>query len=125
MTVHLDTSALVDALTGPRRSLPVLVDLADRGHRLMVASLVMYEWLRGPRSRAELLAQEELFPRQHAVSFGPAQADLSAKLYAAVKRPRGREIDLAIAACALTEGATLWTLNVADFTDVPNLKLLQ
>jgi predicted nucleic acid-binding protein len=125
MTVHLDTSVLIDALTGPRRALPVLIDLADRGHRLSVASLVLYEWLRGPRTGAELLVQEELFPREHVVPFGPVQADLSAKLYAVVKRPRGREIDLAIAACALSEGATLWTLNVADFRDVPNLKLHQ
>jgi predicted nucleic acid-binding protein len=40
-----------------------------------------------------------------------------------VKRPRGREIDLAIAACALQDGAALWTLNTADFRDVPELRL--
>ena len=124
MTVHLDTSALVDALTGPRRSLEVLIGLAEQGHRLALSSLVLYEWLRGPRTRAELAVQEDLFPRDKAVEFGAAQAAVAARLYRALKRPRGREIDLAIAACALHDGASLWTLNRADFRDVPDLPLV-
>lgn len=125
MTVHLDTSALVDALTGPRRSLEALIGLAEQGHRLSLSSLVLYEWLRGPRTRAELAVQEDLFPRDKAVEFGAAQAAVAARLYGAVKRPRGREIDLAIAACALHDGASLWTLNRADFRDVPDLPLVE
>ena len=124
MTVHLDTSALVDALTGPRRSLDVLIGLADGGHRLSISSIVLYEWLRGPRKREELAVQEELFPRNAAVPFGAEQAALAARLYGAARRGRGREIDLAIAACALHDNATLWTLNRADFRDITDLALL-
>ncbi|HMC77384.1 MAG TPA: type II toxin-antitoxin system VapC family toxin [Vicinamibacterales bacterium] len=124
MTIHIDTSALVDALTGPRRSLDVLIRLAGEGHRLSLSAIVLYEWLRGPRRRDELAAQEELFPRERIVPFGPAQAAAAAKLYAAAKRPRGREIDLAIAACALHDGAALWTLNREDFRDLPGLTLV-
>ena len=124
MTIHIDTSALVDALTGPRRSLDVLIRLAGEGHRLSLSAIVLYEWLRGPRRRDELAAQEELFPRARVVPFGPAQAAAAAKLYAAAKRPRGREIDLAIAACALHDGAALWTLNREDFRDLPGLTLV-
>jgi predicted nucleic acid-binding protein len=124
MTVHVDTSALVDALTGPRRSLDVLIGLAEEGHRLSVSAIVLYEWLRGPRAREELAVQEELFPRERAVAFGPAEAAIAARLYAAVKRPRGREIDLAVAACALQDGAALWTLNREDFRDLPDLALI-
>jgi predicted nucleic acid-binding protein len=40
-----------------------------------------------------------------------------------VKRPRQRQADLAIAACAIRHGASLWTLNPADFADVPGLSL--
>lgn len=124
MTVHLDTSALIDALTGPRRSIDALIGLAEHGHRLSLSAVVLYEWLRGPRTRAELVAQEELFPRHACVPFGPPQAEIAAKLFRSLKNVRGREIDLAVAACALADGAALWTLNRRDFADVPDLKLV-
>jgi hypothetical protein len=80
MIVHLDTSALVDALTGPRRSLDGLIRLTDRGERLMLSTIVLYEWLRGPRTRHELAAQEELFPTEAAVVFGVGEAAAAARL---------------------------------------------
>lgn len=124
MIVHLDTSALVDALTGPRRSLDALIGLTGDGHRLVFCSIVLYEWLRGPRTRAELAVQEELFPREQAWTFTANEAALAASLYKQVSRPRGREVDLAIAACALAAGGALWTLNAADFRDIPGLRLI-
>jgi predicted nucleic acid-binding protein len=122
--VHLDTSALIDALTGPRRSLDTLIGLTERGHRLGLSAIVLYEWQRGPRTRPELTVQEELFPSEEAAPFGPAEAAAAARLYQKMTRPRGREIDLAIAACALGAGAAIWTLNPADFKDVPGLQLV-
>ena len=124
MTVHLDTSALVDALTGPRRSLDVLVGLVDEGHRVALSTLVLYEWLHGPRTRAELSAQEEIFPRESAIPFDVDAAASAAALYRDVNRPRGREVDLAVAACALSRDAALWTLNTQDFHDLPGLELV-
>ncbi len=123
MIVHVDTSALVDALTGPRRSLDRLVALTEQGHRLMLSSIVLYEWRRGPRTPVELAAQEELFPTDAAVVFGAAEAVVASRLYTTVPRARGREIDLAVAACALVAGAALWTLNPRDFADIPDLRL--
>ena len=38
--------------------------------------------------------------------------------------PRGRDLDLAVAACALAHEAALRALNPGDFSDVPGLKLL-
>jgi predicted nucleic acid-binding protein len=124
MTVHLDTSALIDALTGPRRSLDTLIELTDQGHRLALSTIVLYEWLRGPRTRAERETQEALFPSEQAIGFGPAEAAAAARLYNEVTRPRGREVDLAVAACALTTGAAIWTLNPGDFRDIPGLRLV-
>ena len=123
MMVHVDTSALVDALTGPRRSLDALIALTDQGHRLVVSTIVLYEWLRGPRTRAELAAQADLFPAETAIAFGAEEAALAARLYKQVPRARGREIDLAVAACAIANNAAIWTLNPADFRDIPGIRL--
>lgn len=124
MIVHVDSSALVDALTGPRRSLTALRKLTEESHRLVLSTIVLYEWMRGPRTRVELAAQEELFPTESAVPFGPAEALLASRLYKLVPRARGREIDLAIAACALAAGAAVWTLNPGDFDDIAGLRLV-
>jgi len=124
MIIHVDTSALVDALTGPRRSLDTLISLTDGGHRLALSTIVLYEWLRGPRARVELAAQEELFPSEQAVAFGHGEAAVAARLYKEVPRARGREIDLAVAACAVANGAAIWTLNPGDFRDIPGLRLV-
>ena len=121
--IVLDTSVLVDALTGPRRSAPALRQALEAGERLLLPSMVLYEWLRGPRRLEELEAQEALLPREQAEPFGPQEAAIAARLYSEVSRPRGREIDLAIAATALAEGSRLWTLNPADFADIPGLEL--
>ena len=123
--IHLDTSILVDALTGPRRSAANLRRAIGRGERLQVSAIVLYEWLRGPRRQDELADQALLFPREEAVPFGSEEAVIAARLYGQVRRARGREVDLAIAACAMAHGASLWTLNEADFTDVPDLVLYQ
>jgi predicted nucleic acid-binding protein len=124
MIVHVDTSALVDALTGPRRSLDTLIALTREGHRLMLSTIVLYEWLRGPRTPLELAAQEELFPSEAAVPFDMAAAVVASRLFRQVPRARGREIDLAVAACALVAGGAIWTLNPSDFRDLPDLRVL-
>ena len=124
MIVHIDTSALIDALTGPRRALPRLTSLVGEGHRIAISSLVLFEWLRGPRVRVELAAQEALLPTEEAVPFSAAHAGLAAELYVKLSRPRGREIDLAVAACAIGAGAALWTMNPRHFQDVPGLQLV-
>lgn len=121
--IHLDTSLLIDALTGSRRSALRLRQAFERGERVLLTTLVLYEWRRGPRLREELAAQEALFPSVTAVAFGSDEALVAASLYATVARPRGREIDLAVAACALTHAAALWTLNIRDFRDIPRLSL--
>ena len=93
------------------------------GEEFLLPALVLYEWLRGPRLSEELAAQERLFPSKSAVPFGAEQAKVSADLYRSLRRARTREVDLAIAACALVHDARLWTLNRADFQDVPGIQL--
>ncbi len=121
--IVLDTSVLVDSLTGGGSSSEPLREVISRGERAVVPTLVLYEWLRGPRRIEELAAQEALLPRDAAIPFGSEEAAAAAELYRRVSRPRGREVDLAIAACALTRDAPLWTLNADDFRDIEGLRL--
>ena len=121
--VHLDTSLLVDALTGPRRSARDLRGVLADGERLGISTLVLYEWLRGPRVQSEISDQEALFPSADAAPFGPTEAAVAADLYRSVPKPRRREFDLAVAACALANDAAFWTLNPKDFKDIPGLNL--
>jgi predicted nucleic acid-binding protein len=96
----------------------------DQGETLRVATLVLYEWWRGKRTADDIAAQEALCPASVAVPFGPEQAALAARLYRRLGRPRPRVVDLAIAACAITDEAGLWTLNPGDFRDIPDLRLV-
>lgn len=121
--IVIDTSVLVDALTGPRRSGPAMRGAIDAGERLLLPGLVLYEWRRGPRQPEELDAQEALLPDAEALAFGPLEASAAAELYGAVREARGREIDIAIAAHGLVRAAPVWTLNVADFADLPGVEL--
>ena len=91
---------------------------------MVLPTLALYEWLRGPRRETELEIQEALFPSGETAQFGPDEARAAAILYRSLPRPRGREIDLAIAATALVRDAALWTLNREDFADVPGLRLV-
>jgi predicted nucleic acid-binding protein len=122
--VHLDTSALVGALAGSRPEFERLAGLLADGHRLTVSTIALYEWVRGPRSAAELDVQNALMPPEQVCPFGVEDAALAARLYQSLRRPRSRDLDLAIAACAMVQQATLWTLNRKDFDDIPGLRLL-
>lgn len=123
--IHLDTSVLIHALTGPRRSMPALRQVVANGIRLGMSALVLYEWRRGPRTELELAIEAALVGPEAITMFGEAEARLAAELYRSVRKPRGREIDLAIAACAIGQAARLWTLNPSDFSDLPRLELFR
>jgi predicted nucleic acid-binding protein len=65
-----------------------------------------------------------LFPNYEAVAFGPIEAAVAAAIYRSVKSPRRRQVDIAIAATAISRDVALWTLNRRDFEDIPGLRLL-
>jgi predicted nucleic acid-binding protein len=123
MLVHLDTSVLVDAFTGSRRSLAAVRTATARGDSLTFSTIVLFEWLRGPRTDAETSAVTAFFAGDLPAAFGVGEAEGAAALYRQVKGARQRHADLAIAACAIQQGAALWTFTPADFEDVPGLNL--
>ena len=86
--------------------------------------IVLYEWLRGPRTDAERDAVDAFFEVDLMAVFGRHEAARAADLYGRVKGARQRQADLAIAACAIELGASLWTLTRSDFEDIPGLALV-
>jgi predicted nucleic acid-binding protein len=54
-----------------------------------------------------------------------AEALVASDLYRRLRRPRRREIDIAIAAVAIAWQAELWTANPADFADIQDLRLFE
>lgn len=123
MIIHLDTSLLIDALTTSQRSVARLDRTIAQGHQLRISTLVLHEWLRGPRTPDELLLQESFLPSSEVAIFGVAEARRASVLSRRLARSRGRIMDIAIAACALEANARLWTLNHQDFSDIPELLL--
>lgn len=124
VAIHLDTSVLISAISVAGETFDRLEAHIRRGERITCSTLVLYEWARGPRLPIQLTLQQRLFAGMPPAVFGPEEALVAADLYRRVGRPRRREIDLAIAACALTHRAGLWTLNRADFDDIPGLELM-
>ena len=122
MTV-VDTSVLIASLTSDRPAFSQFQDAFLRGERLLLPSIVLFEWLRGPRTPLELAHQDALLPSDAAIPFGVREAGIAARLYRQVSRARGREMDLAIAAYAIAREIPLWTLNRKDFADIPGLQL--
>lgn len=123
MLIHLDTSLLVDAFTGARRSLAKIRAATVGGEVITFSTIVLYEWLRGPRTESERQAVEDFFDLDALPVFGRREAERAATLYRRVKGARQRQADLAIAACALEHGASFWTLNRPDCDDIPGLAL--
>jgi predicted nucleic acid-binding protein len=121
--IVLDTSVLIEALGAGGSMRAPFRDALAASHRMVLPTLVLYEWLRGPRIPEELALQEAVLPSGAALPFGSDEARIASDLYRGLRRPRGREVDLAIAACAISWDAPLWTLNAADFRDIPGLQL--
>jgi predicted nucleic acid-binding protein len=123
--IFLDTSVLVESFTGSQPLLGSFRKMIRQNERLAISSVVLYEWVRGPRFPQELELQEAAFPSESIATFSAEDATIAGRLYRSVQRPRGREVDLMIAACAIRHDAELWTLNAADFKDIPDLRLLR
>lgn len=123
MTVHLDTSVMVEAFIPNGLVVDRLRALAGAGDQPTFCTVALFEWLRGPRTQEELGLRNVMFPDDVIVPFGTAEADRAATIYRMLRSARRREADIAIAACAIEYAAALWTLNPDDFHDIPGLRL--
>jgi predicted nucleic acid-binding protein len=123
MIVHLDTSVMVEALRPDGKWRQRLRALVQSGDWPTMSAIVLYEWLRGPRTEEELQLRQAVLPDSRVVGFGVDEAARASRIYRMLARHRSREADIAVAACAIEHGAALWTLNRGDFQDIPDLQL--
>lgn len=114
---------MVEALLPNGPAVDGLRAVAASGDQPTFSTIVLFEWLRGPRTPDELHLRTVMFPDDVLVLFGAAEAERAAAIYRGLGRARRREADIAIAACAIEHGAVLWTLNPGDFKDIPGLTL--
>jgi tRNA(fMet)-specific endonuclease VapC len=125
--VHLlDTSVLIPLRDGDMKVVKALAALKS-GMAMSAISLVELEGGvardldGGPRKRAlvdELLSGIQLLP------FGEAEARAYGRIAVAAGYSRRKLIDRMIAAQALVAEMPLVTLNPADFSDVPGLRIV-
>ncbi len=108
-----DFAARIDAL-GPEIFISVI-------SRVELEGGVYRELAYAPLRRARL---DALLASVPILSFDQASADAYATILEASGFSRRKIIDRMIAAQALVHDATLVTLNPADFSDIPGLKLL-
>lgn len=122
----LDTSVVVD--------LPRLVANPDAlPERALISAVTMAELLQGPlfarsedvrRARSRLVLEvQRAFPEPLAFDAGCAAAyqSVAAVTVAAKRHPRGRTLDLFIAATAHAHGLPLWTRNPGDVDHLSGL----
>ncbi len=121
--IVLDTSVLVDALSGSRSLATTFAKVLATGERLRLPAPVLYEWLCGQRTVPELALQRVLFPDERTLAFGPVEARVAADLHLSVAGLGERQA--AIAACALTREGQLWTTRQPDFAEIPGLALFR
>lgn len=119
-TGQLDRQAVLDA-TGDLPVYASVVSLGELGFGV--------ESCTDPARRARRAAFLRQVESEPSLVVGPRTAAAFGVLAAAVKQsgrsPRPRYNDLWIAAQAIEHGYALLTLNVADFTGLPGLRLLK
>lgn len=111
--ICLDTNYLILGLVdGSRESRELRAWIAD-GERLMVPTLVWFEFLCGPVTAAQIQTMRAFV--HELVPFDDAHAIKAADLFNAAARKRSTRVDAMIAATAIVADAPLATNNRSDF----------
>ena len=113
--IHLDTNLLVDLATAGSAGGKLLREWLAGGKILGTSSIAWSEFCNGPLSQEQKDAASAVLGRNIA-DFTWREAEEAARLFNLGGRRRGSHADCMIAAAAITAGASLATMNTADFT---------
>ena len=107
--ICLDTNYLILGLVEGSRESRALASWLGSGDRLMVPTLVWFEFLCGPVTAAQIQTMRAFL--HELVPFDESQAIVAADLFNAAARKRSTRIDAMIAATAIVANAALATNN--------------
>ena len=111
--IHLDTSFLIHALVPASRADKHLRTWLRDGDDLAISAVAWTEFLCAPVGPRELEIVSAMF--HDVVSYTAADTELAARLFNLGGRRWGTIADCMIAAVAIRAGASLATMNPADF----------
>lgn len=124
--VIVDTSIIIDHLRQPEKVITPLMNVTHRVSRenlalsvISVQELFTGQSCRDPREYERLI---ETISPLHILSYTFDTAQRAGELMRDSRRSL-EFADAAIAACAIINGASLYTLNTKDFIDIPGLDL--
>ncbi|MES2682440.1 MAG: PIN domain-containing protein [Pseudomonadota bacterium] len=122
--IHLDTNVLAQLPLLLKTRHPVIARVSA-GDAAATGAMAWYEFMNGP-VQPEDVQLALRFVEQRVLPIDRAQAELAAELFNQTGRRRALRFDIMVAAAAISNGAELFTFNVADFKPfVPmGLKLL-
>lgn len=113
--IHLDTNLLVDLATAGSAGGKLLRKWLTEGRTMGTSSIAWSEFCNGPLSKEQKDAAFSVLGGNIA-DFTWREAEEAARLFNLGGRRRGSHADCMIAASAISAGASLATVNTADFT---------
>ena len=120
--IHLDTNYLIRGLVAGTPEATQLTQWCKECKPMATSSLVWCEFVTGPITREEIELAWHIIGK-NVLPFTYEDSLLAAKIFNHLGRPRGKRIDIMIAATALTHEASLATSNTKDFQPIAPLGL--
>ena len=124
--VVIDTSILIDHLRLDSQSSSMLEELVRAESGVLGVSMISIQELYQGRSTRDSLAEEKMLATLSGfkiLDYSHEIAKLAGNLARDMDNATVHFADAAIAATAILNGASLFTLNVKDFASVPDLEL--
>lgn len=123
MRIVIDTSILIDHLRGGTKWEEFLKE-ADRNIELFLPTVVIFELFSGKSTKKSNIAKNiaYLLKNFHRVDLTEEIAKVAGELFRDTKKTL-QVPDYIIAASALSLGATVLTLNIKHFEEIPHLAL--
>lgn len=112
--ICLDANFLIGGVIEARPESRHLLDWFEAGETFCTPAPAWYEFLCGPVNLSQVNTMLA-FLTEGIIAFEESQALIAARLFNTVNRSRRLRVDAMIAAAAISQGARLATLNMADF----------